>query len=209
MNFEKLQHDWQSHHTKAAGAQPSILASETIAKSAKFKASLWWRDWIETGAAIFVILCFGSMLFTDDLSAISIVGILIIIASTLGVVWVLHRTRTRHATIPPDQSLLECARLERQRVESQIALLRQVTLWYVAPLSLGAIVFVFGLFQPWWVALIAAGGFLVVFAIVGWVIHCMNQHCVQKSLIPLQQQLIELMQSLEAPREDGSAATTR
>lgn len=198
MKFEQLQHDWQSHHAKAAGAQLSTLAGETIAKATKFHASLWWRDWIETGAAIFVIVCFGSMLFTDDLSVISIVGILMILASTLGVVWVLHRTRTRYATIRPDQSLLECARLERQRVESQIALLRQVTLWYVAPLSLGAIVFVFGLFEPWWVAAIAAGGFLVVFAIVGWVIHRMNQHCVKQSLIPLRTQLSELIHSLES-----------
>lgn len=209
MKLEQLQHDWQSHHAKAAGAQPSTLAGETIAKSAKFHASLWWRDWIETGAAIFVIVCFGSMLFTDDLSGISIVGILMILASTLGVVWVLHRTRTRYATNPPDQSLLECARLEHQRVESQIALMRRVTLWYVAPLSLGAIVFVFGLFEPWWVAAIAAGGFLVVFAIVGWVVHRMNQRCIQETLEPLQQQLIELMQSLDAPGEEGAAATTQ
>jgi hypothetical protein len=209
LKLEQLQYEWQSHHAKAAGAQPSTLAGETIAKSAKFHTSLWWRDWIETGAAIFVIVCFGSTLFTDDLSVIAIVGVLIIIASTLGVVWMLHRTRTRYATIPPDQSLLECARLECQRVESQIALMRRVTLWYVAPLSLGAIVFVFGLFEPWWVAAIAAGGFLIVFAIVGWVVHRMNQHCIQETLMPLQQQLMELMQSLEAPGDDGSVATTR
>jgi uncharacterized membrane protein len=202
VKFEQLQRVWQSHHEQAAQSQPMAFAAETIAKSAKLNTSLWRRDWIETAAAVFVIGIFGSTLFTDDLSPISILGVLVIVASTMGSIWILHRTRTRHAPISPDQSLLEHARLERQRVESQIALMQRVTLWYVGPLTLGAILFVFGLFEPWWVALIAAGGFLVIFAIVGWVIHRMNQQSVQQSLGPLHAQLTDLIHSLETPEAE-------
>ncbi len=202
MKLEQLQRVWQAHHQLAATSQPSNFATETITKSVKFEATIWRRDWIETCAAIFVIVMFGSMLFTDDLRVISVLGVLIIIASTLCVIWVLHSTRKRQSTIPPDHSLLECARVELQRVETQIKLLRSITFWYVTPLTIGAIVFVFGLLEPLWVALIGAGGFLVIFILVGFVIHRMNQHAVNESLVPLQQQLLDLIQSLETPSEN-------
>ncbi len=86
-------------------------------------------------------------------------------------------------------------------MEAQIKLLRSITFWYTTPLTLGAIVFVFGLFEPWWVALIAAGGFLVIFILAGFLIHRMNQHGVKASLVPLQQQLLDLIQSLETSSE--------
>ncbi len=105
-------------------------------KSVKFEATLWRRDWIETCAAIFVIVMFGSTLFTDDFRLLSALGVLIIIASTLCIIWVLHSTRKRQSTIPPDHSLLECARVELQRVETQIKLLRSITLWYTTPLTI-------------------------------------------------------------------------
>ncbi len=201
MKLEQLQRVWQAHHQLAATSQPSNFTTEAITKSVKFEATLWRRDWIETCAAIFVIVMFGSTLFTDDFRLLSALGVLIIIASTLCIIWVLHSTRKRQSTIPPDHSLLECARVELQRVETQIKLLRSITLWYTTPLTIGAIVFVFGLFEPVWVALIAAGGFLVIFILVGLVIHRMNQHCVKESLAPLQQQLLELIHSLETPSE--------
>ncbi len=197
MKLEQLQRVWQAHHQLAATSQSSNFATETITKSVKFEATIWRRDWIETCAAVFVIVMFGSMLFTDDLRVISVLGVLIIIASTLCVIWVLHSTRTHQSTIPPDHSLLECARVELQRVEMQIKLLRSITFWYVTPLTIGAIVFVFGLLEPLWVALIGAGGFWVIFILIGFVIHRMNQHAVKESLVPLQQQLIDLIQSLE------------
>ncbi len=202
MKLEQLQRVWQAHHQLAATSQPSNFTTEAITKSVKFEATLWRRDWIETCAAIFVIVMFGSTLFTDDFRLLSALGVLIIIASTLCIIWVLHSTRKRQSTIPPDHSLLECARVELQRVETQIKLLRSITLWYTTPLTIGAIVFVFGLFEPVWVALIAAGGFLVIFILVGLVIHRMNQHCVKESLAPLQQQLLELIHSLETPSEN-------
>lgn len=198
MKLEQLKSVWQFHHQQAAASQSSDFATETIAKAAKFETTIGRRDWIETFAAVFVIGMFGSTLFTDDLGLISVLGVLIIIASTLGIIGVLHSTRRRQSTIPPDHSLLECARVELLRVDSQINLLRRVAFWYTAPLTLGAIVFVFGLFDPWWVGLIAAVGFFVVFLIVGWVIHRMNQHSVQQSLVPLQRQLRDLIQSLES-----------
>ncbi len=58
------------------------------------------------------------MLFTDGPQRGSrCLGVLVILAATLGVVWILHSTRKRHSTIPPDHSLLDCARVELQRVE--------------------------------------------------------------------------------------------
>lgn len=202
MRLEQLQHVWQTHHQREATSQPSNFGTETIAKSVKFEATLWRRDWIETCAAIFVIVTFGSMSFTHDLRLFSVLGLLIIIASTLCVIWVLHSTRKRRSAIPPDHSILACARIELQRVEVQIKLLRSITCWYTTPLTIGAIVFVFGLFEPWWVSLIAASGFLVIFVLVGLLIHRMNQHCVKESLVPLQQQLLDLIQSLETPCEN-------
>ncbi|MFO0820035.1 MAG: hypothetical protein U1A77_18950 [Pirellulales bacterium] len=208
MKLEKLQAVWQTHHQQAAVSQSSALATEMMAKSAKFENTLWRRDWIETCAAIFVIVMFGSSFFTDQLGVISKLGVLTIIASTLWIVWILHSNRKRQATIPADHSLLECARVELQRVEAQIRLLRSISLWYTTPLTTGAIVFVFGLFEPWWVGLIAAGGFLVIFVLAGWVIHRMNQHGVKQSLVPLQRELQELIESLESPPENGSESTS-
>ncbi len=74
MKLEQLQRVWQLHHQQAATSQPSNFAAETITKSVKFETTLWWRDWIETCAAIFVIVMFGSMFFTDDLRVISVVA---------------------------------------------------------------------------------------------------------------------------------------
>ena len=185
MKLEQLQTAWQTYHQQAAASQPSSFATEMITKSVKFEATLWRRDWIETCAAIFVIVAFGSMLFTDELSPISVLGILVILVATVGVVWVLHCTRKHQSMIPPDHSLLECIRVELNRVEMQIQLLRNVTVWYTTPLTLGAVVFVYGLFDPWWVAFIAAGGFLVIFMLVGLLIHRMNQHCIKQNTCPV------------------------
>jgi Ca2+/Na+ antiporter len=202
VKLEQLQSAWQAHYQQAAASQPSIIAAETMKTSAKFESTLVRRDWIETCAAVFVIVMFGSALFKGDLSLISVLGVLIIIASTLRVIWVLHSTRKRQSTVPPDHSLLECAQVELQRVEVQIKLLQRVTFWYTTPLTVGAIVFVYGLMEPWWVASIAAGGFLVIFMLVGLVIHRMNQQCVNLTLIPLQAQLLDLIESLESTSVD-------
>lgn len=197
MKLEQLQSVWQAHHQQAAASQPSNFATEAIAKSVKFEKMIWWRDWIETLAAVFVIGAFGSMLYTDPLSLLSVLGVLIIIGGTLCAVWRLHTTRNLQSAIPPNRSLLECARVELERVERQIQLQRSITFWYTTPLTLGAILFVYGLLDPWWVAIIAAGGFLVIFVVAGLVIHWMNAHSVERSLIPLRHQLLDLIRSLE------------
>jgi hypothetical protein len=202
VKLEQLQSAWQAHHQNTATSKPSSFPTETITKSVKFEATLWRRDWIETCAAVFVIVMFGSTLFTDDLGVLSIVGVLIIMTSTLCIIWVLHSSRRRQTSISHDDSLAAFAREELHRVETQIALLRNVTLWYTTPLTIGAVVFVFGLLEPWWVALIGAGGFLIIFALVGLVIHHMNQQCIKNSLVPLQQQLLDLIRSLETPSEN-------
>ncbi len=104
MKLEQLQRVWQSHHQRAATSQPSNFSAETITKSVKFETTLWWRDWIETCGAIFVIVMFGSMFFTEDLRVISAVGLMIIIASTICIIWILHSNRKRRSTIPSDHS---------------------------------------------------------------------------------------------------------
>ena len=147
-------------------------------KAEAFDRRLWRRDLLESIAAVAVFLFFGWILLRDP--------------SWWTRSGALRRARTRYAA-PSDRPVAEVLRTERAKVEEQIQLLDTVLWWYLAPITLGALLIVVGSNGWTWSALVQA----VLVLLVTGALYLFNQRGRRCTYEPRHEKLTRLLEQVE------------
>lgn len=138
-------------------------------------------------------------------------GAVIIILGAVEIVVVLFWTRHLDNQPNRDLSLLDFCAAEIRRIDRQIRLLRSVNWWYSGPLMFGACVMFYGMissviglpaFVHYGFLASSYAGFLAIMFIV----YRVNARAVETGLVPLRDDLAELMHRLECGDSDGMNA---
>jgi len=189
MNDEELKRLWRDQPL----ALPPDL-TETTQLGALRKKMKWFdrairlRDLRETAAGLVVIAIFGYYFFQFP-SALARLGcVMTILAALFTDFWALWNKRKSRREIP-DASVMDSLRVELRKVDTQIRLLRSVFWWYILPLLGGAGVFYFGINRNATERTVT----VILYLLVGWFIHWLNQLAVRRKLMPLKNELESLL----------------
>lgn len=148
MTFEELQDSWKRDVSKPLSAEEQAsLLSEFQKRSTAAQRAVRQRDWIETIAAVFVVIAFSAMLPSMRRSWISMLGCIEIIVWAIAVVILLWRYQ-RQPTADPNQPAREHVQQQLHWNRQQQRLLKLASIWYVAPCIIGALLIMWGTVRP-------------------------------------------------------------
>jgi hypothetical protein len=208
MNFDQLGQSWRDENKAAVSEAPAEEKRleqyvATTRATERFVAKVFRRDLFETAACLYVIYCFGSMLWKGTagtaLPMVSAAGMVINILGAIYVVYRLHRTRVSTPTPRLDASMRDYCDCEIERVEKQIAMLRSVHIWYLGPFYVGVLLVFLGIDGPCSEFVLAAVIVTVLYAFI----YAFNQLAATTAMTDLRNQLVWLRDSL-----DSTAAPT-
>ncbi len=198
MNLDDAKELWTSEQdSNTPSMSARSLSDDELLRLVKEKAEafnqrLWRRDLLESIAAVATFLFFGWILLRDP-SWWTRSGALLLMAGSAYVFWRLRRARTRHAAPSPDRPVAEVLRTERAKVEEQIQLLNNILGWYLAPITLGALLIVVGSNGWTWSALIQA----VLVLLVAGAVYLFNQRGRRCTYEPRYERLTRLLEKVE------------
>jgi hypothetical protein len=206
MNLDDMREGWRQHHGKWADQHFDALAADVVARAGRFENQIMRRDWMETAAALFVILFFGVALSSMGMTRLMVAGVALILFGAVEIVVVLFWARLRDLPPQPDSSLAEFSQAELVRLDRQIYLLRNVTWWYTGPLLAGVALFLFGVLWSLpamppvtWFSFLAAFGACLLAG--GFIVYRINRRAVVTELLPLREQIIAFRESLASSAE--------
>jgi len=207
MKDDELKQLWQQQPLRDPALSPSQVMSAMQNKTSQLRRTLLARDVRELLACVIVGVVFGIYFFTER-APVTRLGALITVAGAIFIAWrILHARRTTPAAAP-DATVVESTRAELHSVHTQSKLLRTILWWYLLPLSIGTLVFVWG--TP-----MNSPGFQISFT-VGTValdifIYWLNQQARRTQLLPVEAQLKALLHSAETgePLEEREVANLR
>ncbi|HKK45483.1 MAG TPA: hypothetical protein VJ964_08170 [Balneolaceae bacterium] len=152
------------------------------------------RDRIEFIACLFLIVCFGIILFTTN-SVWKQVGSVTIVLSGIFIWYKLKYTQHRSfdKKPSPDRPMREYLKLEAESVEKQKKLLQNIAWWYIAPICLGLFFFALGLDSGFTKKLL----YMIVVIVTGGLVWWMNQRAVKQKFDPLLKEIKEAIKFLE------------
>jgi hypothetical protein len=131
---DRLQNVWQNQPSE--GMRMSL--DEIRRRAGKFHKKIFWGN-VRTylSCLVGVVFCgFGLWRFPDALTR---VGIGLMLAGFLYLIWQVHRRGTARS-LPADLGLASSLEFYKQELERQRDFLRSVWLWYLAPLIPGPVV---------------------------------------------------------------------
>ena len=198
MNLDDLGREWRATNEVASTQeQRERLIAATCRRVERFWGRIVRRDLIETVTAVVLIFVFGRMVISlDDL--ISRIGAGSLVLSLLLIIWKLHRTRTIQCPAPIDAPVRDFCRIELDRLDRQIQLLRRVLWWYIAPIIVGANMVYVGTN-----GLGIDSLFYVLFTVLlAWFIYALNMLAVATGLMPLHDEVADVLSRLEGTRSD-------
>ena len=204
MTFDDLQQQWQDSNESAArpAVDPDTLL-RTCRRTEKFKLKIFRRDLFEIIAAISVIVMFGKDVFTFS-SWMAKTGAFICVCGAIFIIYKIQHARKVQGESRLDHSVREYCRMEIERVENQIELVRTVASWYLAPLFVGVNLVFAGLSD----SLIATSVYFISVLLLYWGLYALNQRAATKQFVPLYEELKSLEKELVDPKTDGPAANT-
>jgi hypothetical protein len=206
MNDEELKRLWQEQPLKV----PAMAASEVISamknKMSQLRIGLWGRDVRELAACVIVGVVFGFYYFIFP-EPVARLGSLITVAGSIFIGWrILH---VRHRTPPagPGATLVESLRAELRSVQAQSKLLGSIFWWYLLPLAVGSIVFVWGLPSNLGFKI----GFTIFTLALDVFLYRLNQYARSTQLLPMEAQLAALLEAAETgkPMDETQMADLR
>ena len=194
MNLDDLDREWRATNEVAATKeQRDQLILATCRRVERFWGQILRRDVVETIAAVVVIVWFGSYCYTaptDHVVSRFAAGFLVCWA--LFIIYMLYRARTIQRPAPLDAPVREFCRIEMDRLDRQIQLLRSVLWWYIAPCIIAVNVMFVGM-----TGLGAASvGYGIVTLLFGWGLYALNMRAVAKELVPRRNELARLLSQL-------------
>jgi hypothetical protein len=199
MSFEDLQNTWRSQD--AAGAvtiNVDALLNEVRRNQRHFRATVFWRDVREVGAALVLAVFFSYQGFLHHQWAEYVVAFACL---GVGIFMMADRLIQRRKQPATNNSLKTCIESSLDQVNHQIWLLKSVFWWYLLPLGAAL-----GILISYWswqtrnsglkaviVWLISA----LIIALVYWGIYRLNQSAVRNDLEPRRRELETLLANLK------------
>lgn len=211
MNEDELKHLWQQQPLRSPALSAERLIAAMRKQTTQLRRTLRARDARELVACVFVAVVFGIYLFIFR-SPIMRLGALITVAGSIFIAWKILHARRRTPVAKPDATVVESLRAELHSVRTQSQLLRSVAWWYLLPLAVGGLVFVWGM--PWnnlVFDLFFKIGFTLLSLALDVFIYRLNQRAASKQLLPVQAQLESLLHSAETgePLDETHIANLR
>ena len=211
MNDDELKKLWQQQPLRDPALSAAQLISAMQNKMSQYRRTLLARDVRELSACVIVAVIFGIYFFLNR-APVARLGALITIAGSIFIAWkLLHARRTTPAA-RSDATVVESLRAELHSVRAQSKLLRSVLWWYLLPLAVGTIVFVWGSLSNNLVfALVFSVAFTLFTLALDVFIYRLNQRAVSQQLLPLEAQLESLLHSAETgePLDEADVANLR
>jgi hypothetical protein len=214
MNDDDLKKLWQQQPLRNPDTSAAQLVSAMQNKTTELRRTLLARDVRELSACVFVGIIFGIYYFIEP-APVSRVGALITVAGAIFIACKILYARRATPAAEPDATLVESLRAELHSVRTQSQLLRSVWSWYLLPLAVGVLVFLWGL-------QFGGSGFtfgVIVFKIVFTLfslaydvrIYRLNQRARAHQLLPVEAQLESLLRSAETgePLDETHVVTLR
>lgn len=192
MNDDELKKLWQQQPLRNPDASPTHVASAMQNKTTHLRRVLLSRDIRELVACAVVIIAFGYFFFNQP-APISRLGNLMVIGSTIFIVWKFVHTRRTTPPAPPGATIVESLRAELNSVRAQSLLLGSVLWWYLLPGTIGLLVSTWGMRGNLYTKISATLLFIAIDALVYW----LNQRARSDQLLPLEAQLEALLHSAE------------
>ncbi|MDR3402019.1 MAG: serine hydrolase [Chthoniobacter sp.] len=194
MHDDALKQLWQGQHFEARPALPDDAQIAALKKRMNcFDKTIQWRDYREVAACLFIIVYFGWVLFFQNNSVLTQAGCVVLIASAIFIAWKLVGSKRRLPKAEPNAPVFAAVRVELQKVDNQIGLLKSVAWWYLLPLFVGVMMVCFG--TP--VSLLSKLGYFVFVLALYVFIYWLNQRAVKNNLRPLKRALEALLHSAE------------
>jgi hypothetical protein len=198
MNFESLQQRWQQQETRSqVKVDASLILQEVRRNHRSFQAMIFWRDFREVGAALFVavfIIIHGRD-WTDWLLAVAGVGV--------GIFLLRDHLRQRKQRPRASEDLRLYVQHSLDEVRHQSWLLRNVLWWYLLPLMVPMLISTAVNADSFRQGAIS---FSTTFVLT-WLIYILNQTAVRKQLMPREHELERLLAGIEEAPEDESGIT--
>ncbi len=206
MNDDELKKLWQQQPPGNPDPSPAQLISAMQDKMSRFRRTLLWRDFREISACVLVSIIFGYYFFHQRAPMVRL-GDLIVIGSAIFIAWKLVHARWTAPPAPPGSTIVESLRAELNSVRTQSGLLGSVLRWYLLPLTIGELVFIWGLPMNFQAKISPT---LVVFAI-NVSVYKLNKWARSKQILPMEAQLQALLHSAETgePMDEKQVAKLR
>ncbi len=202
MRLEDLRQVW-NEGSQMSAAQTTINEAKLRDSFRSFESAIARRDLIESIAAIAVIVFFSFSIWKTDLPGVAIAGCAVIILGAIEIMIVMGITRRMDRPTSHEVSILDYSRLELRRLDRQIRLLKNVTTWYSAPILIGCAIFFLGIMLQFrvlptylWLAFLGAFWLCIVWA--GHAVYRLNKKEIDNRLLPMRQELSELIAGLSA-----------
>lgn len=198
MELDGLKKTWQNRPMDVLPERPADeMVSSIKARLKKLNRTVFWRDVMEIGCSLGLILFFGKMIWAVR-GATSRIGAAVIIAGLILIIAKLRGARRKEKKNEPAVSLKEFLSAERAGIDAQIRLLRSVLWWYIGPPILGANLFFVGTRG----LSLASLGYLIATLTLAAFIYWLNLTAVKKKLLPLREELDRLLHGLETGGDD-------
>ena len=202
MNLDGLKQHWLRKNQRLAEQRFDDMLRNIVGRADRLERTILRRDRIESTAALLVLGAFACALWRLPFPRMAQAGILIIMAGCIEIIVVMRWVRTKDELPPSDAPLVDFSRAELTRVNRQIKLLQTVNWWYSGPILLGVGVFFGGLLWseiglPVATAGLFSCGFALCLLLAGLIIYRINQRAVESELIPLRDELAELVNAFE------------
>jgi len=207
MNDDELKKLWQQQPLRDPALSPAQVMLAMQNKTTQLRRTLLARDVRELLVCVIVGVIFGTYYFTQR-APVTRLGALITVAGAIFIAWkILHARRTSPAA-KPDATVVESLRAEHHSVRTQSQLLRSILWWYLLPLTVGTLVFVWGMpFSDLGFKI----GFTLFTLALDVFIYWLNQWARSKQLLPVEAQLESLLRSAETgePLDETHVANLR
>jgi hypothetical protein len=211
MNDDELKRLWQRQPLRDPAISPAQVMSAMQSKTTQLRRTLLARDVRELSACVIVAVIFGIYFFLNR-APVARLGALITVAGSVFIAWKLLHARRITPAARPDATVVESLRAELHSVRTQSKLLRSVVWWYLLPLAVGTITFVWGSLSHNPVfAIIFSVAFTLFTLGLDVFIYRLNQRAVSQQLLPVERQLQSLLRSAETgePLDEADVANLR
>ena len=199
MNPDELQQVWQHQMTgRRVSIDANVLLQQVQRNKKQFERTILWRDVREVGVCLLGVPLW---IWIGAKEALPWTWYLCIPA----LLWiagfmVADRMGQRRRQPKPGDPLRQCVEASLAQVDHQIWLLRNVFWWYLLPPGAAAAAF-FGQIawssrEGGWLAGLIMAAVIAVAGLILWSVYWLNQRAVRDELLPRQQELRALLESL-------------
>lgn len=206
MHDDALKQLWKGQPLEDRPALPDQAILAALGKRMKrFDRTILWRDFREVAACLFIVVFFGWELIAMKSSRLTQIGSVVLIVSSVFIAWKLIQSKRRLPKAEPNGPIFEVVKIELQKVENQISLLRSVAWWYLLPLFIGVMLNAWGGGAGIVFKLTYSAEVIALYTFIYW----LNQRAVAKSLLPLKRELQSSLTTQEtAPEEEPKCRNT-